>query len=207
MDRQAKEAREMTKQLKGKEKWKNFWFYYKFHIIALIFVVALVSYTLVECVQQVKYDLSISCYTATLIDDSNLDAFTDEIEKIIDDINENDEIDAGITVNMTDITTPSEQTQAVFMKYSAELAGGESFGYILDETFYSMLTKDSKECIYDAIQIDNIPIIKETFGLSDDQKLYWVTKSVYEREKDKPKSIAAHKNAIKVQEYLSSLIK
>jgi len=207
VDKQAREAREMTKQLKGKEKWKNFWYYYKYHTIAVIIAALVIAYSLAECANQTKYDLNVSCYTATYINNSNIDLFTREIEKNIDDINENEEIDADVVVNMTDLANPSEQTQAVFMKFFAELAGGEAFGYILDETFYQMLAKDNEDSIETAIQIDNIPLIKEIFNPQENQKLYWITKSIYETEKGNPKKIAAHKNAVKVQEYLNSLIK
>ena len=207
MDRQAKEAREMTKQLKGKEKWKNFWYYYKFHVIAIIFAVALVSYSLAECIGKVKLDLSVSCYTATLIDDSEVNVLCDEFEKNIDDITGNDQIDVDIVVNMTDLSTPSEQTQAVFMKFSAELAGGESFGYILDDDFLDMLKNGNEECFETIIPIHNIPLIKETFNLQEEQNLYWLTKAVYENEKNNAKKIAAHENAVKIQNYLTELSK
>ena len=207
MDRQAKEAKEMTKQLKGKEKWKNFWYYYKFHIIAIIFAVLLVSYSLAECIGKVKLDLSVSCYTATLIDDSKVNVLCDEFKKNIDDITGNDQIDVDIVVNMTDISTPSEQTQAVFMKFSAELAAGESFGYILDDRFLAMLKNGNEDCFDAVIPIHNIPLIKETFSLEDGQNLYWLTKAVYENEKNNEKKFAAHENAVKIHNYLTELSK
>ena len=205
MDKQAREAREMTKQLKGKEKWKNFWYYYKYHTIAIIFSALLIFFSLTEFLNQTKYDLIVSCYTTTYINSSKTDLFVEEIEKNIGDVNANKEIDADVAINIADLNNPSEQTQAVFMKFSAEIAGGEAFGYILDETFYQMLAKDNSECIDTTIQIDDIPLIKEIFNPHENHKLYWITKSIYEPEKGNPQKISAHKNAVNFQEYLNSL--
>lgn len=207
MDKQTKEAREMTKQLKGKEKWRNFWYYYRYHILVLVFAVIILSYTLTDCVNKTKYDLSVSCYSATVIDSTDLTPITGEFEKIISDIDGNGEINTDIFVSLASLTNPSEQSQAVIMKLSAELAGGDSFGYILDEEFYGMVNTNYSECIESVIPINDIPLIKDTFNLREGQKLYWMTKAVYETEKNKPEKIAAHENAVKIQNYLEELSK
>lgn len=207
MDKQAKEARELTKQLKGKEKWRNFWYYYKYHVLIGIFTVVLISFTLVECLHRVNYDLNVSCYSGTYIDDEASDILTKELEKNIDDITGNGKKEANISVNMANFSDASEQNQAVIMKLAAELAGGDAFGYIFDEEFYNFIKDSYSECFDAVIPISTIPIVKEAFGLNDGSQLYWATKALYEAEKNKPEKIAAHKNAAKIQNYFETLVK
>lgn len=207
VDKQAREAKELAKQLKGTEKLKHFWYYYKFHVLALIFLVALISCSLTECANKIKYDLSISCYSSTNIDSTNLSLLTDELEKKANDINENGKVDVGVFVNIANLSIPSEQSQTIQMKISAEVAAGDSFGYILDEEYYKMFSDIYAGSVESVVPISDIPIIKETFDLKEGQKLYWATKTLYEPEKGKPEKVKAHENAVKIQNYLSSLIK
>lgn len=207
MDKQAREAKEMTKQLKGKEKWRNFWYYYRYHVIVGIFAFLIITYSLVECVNKPHYDLNISCYTSTMINDSNLTPITNELSKHIVDITKNDIAETDIIVNMASLEQTTEQTQAVLMKFSAELAAGESFGFLVDEEFYNMLTTNYSECVAGVIPVNNIPLFKDTLNLADGQNFYWITKALYETEKDKPEKIAAFENAMKVQNYLQGLAK
>lgn len=207
LDEQAKKAREQTKQLKGKERWKNFIYYYKYHIFVVIFVAMLVAFTISECTNKVNYDLEISCYSATLIDSKAQDKLEEELSGQIEDITGNDKNEVGLFINFASLSDPTEQNQTVIMKLSAELASGTSMGYIFDEGFYDFISENSSECFDSVILISDIPSVKEQFGLQDGQNLYWATKTLYENEKNKEDKIKAHENALKIEEYFNSLKK
>ena len=92
MDKQAREAREQMKALSKKDKWTNFWYYYRTHVIVGIFVIFLIGYTAVECAKRVNYDLNISYYSTTPISQEGTGKLTEELVKIVDDINYNGQV-------------------------------------------------------------------------------------------------------------------
>ena len=67
-----------------------------------------------------------------------------------------------------------------------------------------MFKKGYAESAEDIVEITDSPVIKKYLKLPEGQKLYWVTKTLYEKEKGKDESVAAHKNALKVEEYLKT---
>ena len=184
MDKQAREAREQMKALSKKDKWTNFWYYYRTHVIVGIFVIFLIGYTAVECAKRVNYDLTISYYSTTPISQEGTGKLTEELVKIVDDINYNGQVDVYIAPCFANLNEQNEQTQAVLMKLQAELAGGDSMGYIVDETYYNMLNKGYEECFEEFILISEIPSIREMLGIPEDTKVYWAVKKLYEAEKD-----------------------
>lgn len=205
MDKQAKEAREQMKQLSKKEKWTNFWYYYKTHFIVGIIVVFLIAFTAVECAKKIDYDLSLSYYSASPIYGDGVTKLTEELKNCTEDINYNGNVDVYIASCYANPEDASEQTQAVMIKLQTELAVGDSMGYIVDKTYYEMLKDTYSDCFEGFIPIGNIPEIREMLGISEDKELYWSVKCLYETEKDDEKKIAAHENALKVQQYFESL--
>lgn len=204
MDKQALEAREQMKSLSGREKLINFWYYYKVHIFAAIFVIVIVAFTAVECARNIKYDLQISYYSTVAIDTDGVTKLAENLKEAVDDINLNGSTDVQIAPCFANLDEASEQTQAVYVKFTAELAAGEAMGYIVDERFLEMFKKGYAESAEDIVEITNSPVIKKYLKLPEGQKLYWVTKTLYEKEKGKDESVAAHKNALKVEEYLKT---
>lgn len=202
MDKQAREAREHMKALTPREKWNNFWYYYKIHVLAGIFAVILIVFTAVECANRINYDLNISYYSSTAISDDGISKLTEYFKSAVDDINQNGSVDVGIASCYADPDEQSEQTQAVMVKLSAELAAGDSMGYLLDEKYKEIFMRNYPEAAEKLLDISDIPEIREAIGAADGEKLYWVTKTVYETEQNKPEKLAQHDNAKKVEALL-----
>ena len=207
MDKQAREAREQMKQLGKKDKWINFWYYYRIHVIVGIIAAFLIIFTAVECARRIDYDLSLSYYSATPISEEGITKLTEELKKNVDDVNLNGQTDVFIASCFANPNEFSEQTQAVVMKLQAELAAGDSMGYIVDKTYREMLEKGYTECFEGFILISDIPEIKEMLSLSDDAEVFWTVKKLYENEKNDEKKIYTHENALKIQKYFESLKK
>ena len=199
MDKQAMEAREHMKALTPKEKWINFWYYYRVHVIAAIFVIVLISFTAVECAKRIDYDLDIAYYSSTAISDDGIAKLTEIIKTCTEDINYNGTVDVGIASCFANPDEVSEQTQAVYVKLSAELAAGDYMGYIFDEKYKDIILKGYSDVAENIIEIGCIPEVKEALGLADGDKVYWMTKAVYESEKDKENKVAEHNNALKAE--------
>lgn len=203
MDKQAFDAKEQMKQLSFREKWTNFWYYYKFHVLAAIFVVFLVGYTAVECATKTHYDLQVSYYSTIPIDTEGVDKLEEKLAAEIDDVTMNGSTDIIIVPCYADMENQSEQTQAVFVKFAAELAAGETMGYIVDEKFLEMFEDGYPETVDSCFEITESPIVKECLKMPDGEKLYWVTKAIYDREKDDDDKLAAHNNAVKAADFLT----
>ena len=175
MDKQALEAREQMKSLSGREKLINFWYYYKVHIFAAIFVIVIVAFTAVECARNIKYDLQISYYSTVAIDTDGVTKLAENLQEGVDDINLNGSTDVQLVPCFANLDEASE-----------------------------MFKKGYAESAEDIVEITDSPVIKKYLKLPEGQKLYWVTKTLYEKEKGKDESVAAHKNALKVEEYLKT---
>lgn len=205
MDKQAKEAREQMKQLSGKEKWTNFWYYYRVHVIVSVIAVILIAYTAVECANRIDYDMQISYYSSVPVSDDAVNKLTELLKKNVEDINANGSTDVFIASCFADPEQQSEQTQATLMKLSAELAAGDSMAYLADEVYYKRFSSSYSDCFESFTDLSDKKEIKEMFDLKDGQKLYFAVKALYEKEKDNSKKIAAHDNALKAKAYLESL--
>lgn len=199
MDKQAREAREQMKALAPREKWSNFWYYYRVHMLVVLFAVVVLAITVTECVNRVDYDLNISYYSATPISDTAVDALKEYLKEGIDDINGNGSLDVGVSSCFANPNEQSEQTQAVMVKLSAEVAAGDSMVYLFDEEYKELFVKAYEEVAESVIDISDIPEVREKLELDEGEKLFWVTKTVYETEEGKPEKIAEHENALKAQ--------
>ena len=207
MDKQAREAREQMKQLSRKERWINFWYYYRVHIIASVFAAIAVAVGISECVRQVEYDLDIAYYSTSYVNNEAITKLNEEIQKNIEDINNDAQSIIWIAPCYASLNDASEQTQAALLRLQTEISAGNSMGYIMDERFFELVYESYGECFEKVILISDYPEIKEMLGLKEDTKLYWLTKVLYESEKGDEKKIGAHENAIRVQNYFESLEK
>lgn len=208
MDKQAKEAKGQMKQLSFKEKWSNFWYYYKVHVFAALAAIFLISFTVVECVNKIDYDLEISYYSSSPISDEATNKLTEVLKEKVDDINSNNQTDVFIASCYADPESLDEQTQATLIKLSAEIAAGETMLYLVDDVYYERLSLDAYDGAFEEFfEISNSDGIKNIFGLKDGEKLYMGIRA-YEKEnngKKAAKKAAVYQNAKKALEYLKNL--
>lgn len=207
MDKQAREAKDQMRQLSKREKWANFWYYYKVHVIVSVFAFIAVAFGISECVRQVDYDLEVSYYSTSYINDEGIKKLNKELAKNIEDINLDAQSIIWIAPCFASLDDASEQTQAALLRIQTEISAGNSMGYIMDEKFYGLVYESYGECFDKVIPISDYPEIREILGIKEDTKLYWLTKALYESEKDDERKIGAHENAIRVEKYFESLEK
>lgn len=202
MDKQAREAREQMKALPFKEKWNNFWYYYKKHVLIAIFVLIVAGFSIAQCANRIDYDLNISFYTSYGAPTEGIEKLETMMSEVTEDTNENDAVDVFIALYMANPNEMNEQTQAVNMKLMAEMAAGESMAYIFDETYKEIALNQFEELGETILEISEIPQVKGAIMLPESEKLYWFTKTVYETEKDDEEKLAEHENAVRVEEML-----
>jgi len=203
MDKQRRDAKELVKNLPLKDKIKHFWYYYKVHIISITLAAILIITTTVQCMRQIKYDMNVSYYSIRYVENTNLDAFCDILEEATEDINNNGSVDVYLSFFSGDITTKllDQNGQIGYQKIQVELASDEYQSYILDEAYLEMFTRLYPDAVETVTEIGNIPDVKETLGLFDNEKLYLVTTPLFERSKDDEEKLLERKNALNIKEF------
>ncbi len=205
MDNQTREARKQTKELSFNEKMENFWYYNKTKIvIGVVFLVVAIT-TMIEFTNMTEYDMTVSYYSTTPISDEGVEAVKDILRNEIIDINDNVTVDLSIIPTYADLESVDEQTKAVLMKLQAELAAGNSTGYLLDEDYKNILEKNFSDTIEKVLDITEVDEITEKLGLNNDEKLYWVTRQVYLEEQQDEQKLKEHENALRIQKFLEGL--
>lgn len=203
MDKQQRDAAELVRKLSIKEKIKHFWYYYKVHTIVAALLSIVVIWSLADCAMQEKYDLSIAYYSTRYVSEENLAKLETEIEKVICDINKDDEYNALISFVAADISAEQldELAQSVYAKIGVDIATNEYKMYILDKAYMDLFSKNYAEVSKKVIELSDIPDVKELLGLADGEELYLVTMPMYDQFKDNEEAVAEHNNAWLVQKY------
>ena len=207
MDTDRKKAKEQVKALPFNEKIKYYWSYYRNHLIIGLIILVIIVYSVYEIATKPQYDLNIACYFSSAIAEETVNDLVEIAKENIDDITGDGEVLVEHVTNYYAADSYSEQNQAVLTKFMAELSAGDAFVYIFDESFLNFIKDGYGDCFEQVIDLNSIPELKEKLDLSDEQKICWATKALYEQEKDKEKRVSAHKNAVKVSQYFSSIFK
>lgn len=123
-----------------KKKWENYWYYYKWHTIAGIFVLMLVIIFVKDFVTKEKYDATIMLATSYYVDDTRLDNLKDTLEDYFPDIDGNGEVNLAITPIYIEggeggQPTDAEYAYAMQMKMLSEVSVNSSLIVIFDDGF------------------------------------------------------------------------
>lgn len=129
-----KPAEPMTK----KQKWENFWFYYRWHVVAGTFVILLIVLFAYDILTQKKPDVEISLVTAQTLPDSLLRSITEQLQQnpAFEDVNGDGEV--LVHLNQYNISTDGSQEtdptmqMAGTVKLTADIQAGLSTIFITD---------------------------------------------------------------------------
>lgn len=78
------------------EKLSNFWFHYKWHTIAIIASLIVISIAVSQCVSRINYDFEIVYFTNTYTLDDNTEKIADYIEEYATDVNGDGEVNVQV---------------------------------------------------------------------------------------------------------------
>lgn len=205
MDKDRKLAKELAKEMSFKEKIKHFWYYYKPHTLALIFALVVIVWSAVQCANRIDYDLDISFYSESYVEEEALEEFDLFLETLCDDVNENGVVDAQAYLFTGSITAEylDQNAQAVLTKLQSEIAMGECPAYIVDEAYknYIEMLTENMEVIDKITEITDVPIIRETFNPGDGVKLYFISILEYDTQKGNDELRKERENMKKVEKY------
>lgn len=118
--------------------WAHYWYYYKFHIIAVAFFVFMASSLIYSNVTRIHYDLQVSYLGLFGVNPDHEEGLNKYFESVIDDATGNGKKEIGYIYysfdNVMEDDVVTEDEYAYQMKFVAELQGGDSDLYLMTGT-------------------------------------------------------------------------
>ncbi len=204
MDNQAREAKEMTKQLPFKKRLINFWFYRKWVVIAIIFVILTIALTIYEITNVPAYDALVAVYTGDAMPEETAAKLQAELQEFSNDINEDGQISVSVTPMSGSRDDGSEEAVAVETRLMSELNSGSNDLYIVDREYYDFLMdNDYGECFSHVYPLNENGPLMERLGLSGEY--YLLVRDLYPAHEGKADKRAAHNNAVAIYENIAGI--
>ncbi len=206
MDLEAKRAREAMKKLPFKDKIANFWFYYKIHTIVAVLVLALISWSAVQCSRIVDYDIEIGYFGVYGLGQERVERFTEYISGYAQDVNQNGKVDVGIHQIMGNITTQyiDQDGQGALQKLDIEVSTNGCTAFILDEDFKNVFCMSYKDVVKEVVDLRECSKAKELLQITEDEPLYWVSLLEYGEFLQNEELTVAYKNTLEITENLKN---
>ena len=158
-----KDERNM-KKLQGneeaKKKWENFWYYYKYHVLAGVFILVCIIVFAKDMLSKIDYDYCVSVVGSYAVPEEDKAALQKWFEEHGEDLNE----DGEIHVQVADYFLPSEDDAgfdpqmyaASQTKLTVDLQEGTSMIYFLSEENYKRF-----------LEMDAFPAEEETVKMQE----------------------------------------
>lgn len=130
-----------------KEKLNNFWFQYKWHTIAVVALVVVLSVLISQCATRTKYDIEVVFFTYTPVMDIQIDEVADYIAKHARDVNGDGEINIQVVnCSFNNSGTDNQYRYTMLTKLQALIAGDQNaLLYITDDKSYKYLEGISED--------------------------------------------------------------
>jgi hypothetical protein len=125
----------------SKEWFENYWMYYKWHTIGVLFVLVIAVTSIIDVVNKVHPDINLSVVTEYGVPDEQKQFLKTSIESIISDINNDGKKVAEIQVLNASLNPKDEMQMAANQKLFLEFAAGEGFIFIMDKALYENYAK------------------------------------------------------------------
>ncbi len=132
-----------------KKKWENYWYYYKWHTYAGIFIAILLFFFIKDMVTKEKFDATIMVVSSSYVDDSELSALADKAELYFPDIDQNGEVNIQISpifIEGGEDGEPSDIQVAYAMqvKLLAEISSNRMLICIFDDGFSNLFLNQAE---------------------------------------------------------------
>ncbi|MBE6767010.1 MAG: hypothetical protein E7550_05390 [Ruminococcaceae bacterium] len=129
------------KPLTFAEKFQNFWYYYKYVMLIIVFLAVVLGVSIAQCATREKYDTEVILYTRASYTEKQINAIEAELEKYCEDIDG----DGVVNVQVIDCSyhknTGFEHSNAKESKLNANITSNDvAILYITDNETYKLLT-------------------------------------------------------------------
>lgn len=130
--------------------WEYFWMYYKWHTIAVVFIVLLIAITVYQNITAPKYDLTLTYAGELVFSDEFSESLEKNLSPLCKDIDENGE--SSLMFSQLNISLDSgdpEYTMAMSTKLQLSLSEDETYIYILDKDIAEVYVgEDEQDCVF-----------------------------------------------------------
>lgn len=204
MDKQAREARDMVKNMPLKEKIAHIWLYDKWWIIGITVVLLLIFGTVYEVMTRPTYDLEIGFYSEKYFSDEPLAAMEEAIAPYVSDTDGDGEKTVkiyNVSLSAMGGQNSGEAAMAIQTKFMAELSTGAYPVFFFDDYFYEMMQGENYRDTMDSMRnLRTLPQFDAALSQNGDTAVYWGTRALYENEKDKEERVAEHDRAAELEQ-------
>lgn len=124
----------------SKEWWKNFWFYYKWHLLVGAIVIGVITATVVDMANHVEPDIYILFSGEYMLTEEDNQILKERVESTITDVNNDGKVVATlIQIPLKlDSERVDETTAASNMQMQAQFVTGKQHIYVLDRELYNL---------------------------------------------------------------------
>ncbi len=124
----------------SKEWWKNFWFYYKWHLLVGILVIVVIAGTVIDAVNRVDPDIYILFSGEYMLTEEDSAILKERVESTITDVNGDGKILAQfIQIPLKlDSEKVDETTAASNVQMQTQFVTGEQHIYVLDRELFNL---------------------------------------------------------------------
>lgn len=197
--------------------WAHYWFYYKYHLIAVLCAIIFVVSYARSCITAIDYDLKVQMYSQYMLVEEQTSAIEDKLREISGDATGNGKVEVML-LSQADLPESAENAEfnyATSMKFMADLEAADHNIYIVNKNYADKLTQ--QECMASrdlwAGDVAEDLCYGESFvSLSgnkffadlgvDTDDLYIGVLSLYDRYKDKEENVKRYENALVVAKEL-----
>lgn len=205
MDKQAREARQMAREMPLQDRLKHYWEYYKAYIVAITISVVLILISVISSVVAPKYDIEVAYYGTYAITAEQEVALEEYLATLVEDINGDGECKVDLLVSRSSLSqeeNENEYQMALVQKFQTEVATGAYPAFILDKPHldYAGMADEREDGIIESVKdMRNNPQLAELLG---DNEIYWCTRILYDKEIGKEEPEALHQNAVRIENTL-----
>ena len=191
--------------------WSHYWYYYKFHFIAIVCAIIMVASFIHHIVTEIHYDLKVQVIASTPILDESIELLNKKISELSADVNENGKVETIVYHQPLLDTSPqnAEYLSAIGTKIMADLTIGDHYIYVGDKAFvenygasgsFMPVSQWAGNISSDKIYNDVAYSLSENASFNDaginPEDLYIMVLHLYQAKKDDAEEIKAHENAL-----------
>lgn len=129
-----------------REWWDYFWMYYKWHTIAIAFVIIAVTVTIVQKINAPKYDLTLTYAGTGYISEQSGNELQKALSPLCDDVDGNGKKQLSfLQINLSEDSKDAQYTMAMSMKLQLSLSEDETYIFIMDENQVKTYSGDNEQ--------------------------------------------------------------
>lgn len=154
-----------------KEKWDNFWFQYKWHVIAVTAAVVVLAVLITQCATRKKYDIEVVYFSYTAALDAQTEAMADYLSRYASDINGDGKVNVQVVnCSFTNNSGNAQYRNTMLTKLQSLIAAdANALLFITDGEAYEYLSGVSNEGLFEgeglSLGSDFYEKVKEQSGI------------------------------------------